>query len=157
MKKRDLISSLFFCIIGVIFFIGSFNYSIWERYGPGPGLFPLILGIIFSILSFSLFLTSLFRKERKEDELIESEPLNLFAINRTIIYLCTILCFYFLFDRLGFLLTILIFMLGTLILFGEKSIKFSFLISILTSLGIYFLFVRLLGVPLPGGILKNIL
>lgn len=37
MRIRDLVSSLFFFFLGVLFLIGSFNYSIWDRYGPGPG------------------------------------------------------------------------------------------------------------------------
>ena len=156
MKKRDLVSSLFFLVIGILFIIGSFSYSIWDRYGPGPGLFPLLLGIIFSILSFLLFIVSSLRKEHKEDELIETDSLNIFAIHKTIIYLCLLFGFYFLFNRLGFLLTIFFFMTGTLILFSKRSLKLSLSISVLTSLLTYFIFVRLLGVQLPEGILENV-
>lgn len=156
MKTRDLFSSLFFLFVAILFIIGSLSYLIWDRYGPGPGFFPLLLGSIFSILSFLLFLISSLRKENKEDKLMESDSLNFSVINKTMIYLGFLFCFYFLFDRLGFLLTILFFMIGILILFSKRSINFSLSISILTSLLTYFIFVRLLGVQLPGGILQNI-
>lgn len=157
MKKRDFYSSLFFLFIGILFLMGTFSYPIWDRYGPGPGFFPLLLGIIFSILSFLLLIVSSLRKEHKEDELMESDSLNILAINETIIYLCFLFCFYFLFDRLGFLLAIFFFMIGVLIFISKRSVKLSISISMLTSLLTYVIFVRLLGVQLPGGILQNVL
>ena len=156
MKRRDLLSSLFFLAVGGLFSIGSFNYSIWDQYGPGPGFFPLLLGILFTILSFLLLIVSSLMKEHKGDELVESDSLNFRIIRKTVIYLVFLFCFYFLFDQLGFLLTILFFMIGVLILFSRKSIKFSLSLSILTSILTYLIFVRLLGVQLPGGILQNL-
>ena len=157
MKKRDLYSSLFFLFVGILFLIGSFNYSIWDRYGPGPGFFPLLLGSIFSILSFFLFLLTSLRKEQKGNELEESDSMKFSVIHRTIIFLCLLLAFYFLFDRLGFLLTIFIFMTVTLISFSKRSMKLSFSVSVFTTLFTYFIFVKLLGVQLPCGVLKNLL
>jgi len=156
MKRRDLLSSLFFLAVGGLFSIGSFNYSIWDQYGPGPGFFPLLLGILFTILSFLLLIVSSLVKKHKGDELVESDSLNFRIIRKTVIYLVFLFCFYFLFDQLGFLLTILFFMMGVLILFSRKSIKFSLSLSILTSILTYLIFVRLLGVQLPGGILQNL-
>jgi putative tricarboxylic transport membrane protein len=156
MKKRDFLSSLFFLAVGLLFFIGAFSYSIWDRYGPGPGFFPLLLGILFSVLSFLLLIVSSLRKDHKSDELLHSDSLNFFAIHETVLYLCLLFVFYFLFDRFGFLLTIFFFMIGTLILFSKRSLKLCLSISVLTSLLTYFIFVRLLGVQLPGGILQNI-
>jgi putative tricarboxylic transport membrane protein len=156
MKKRDLLSSLFFLFVGVLFTLGSFRYSIWDHYGPGPGFFPLLLGVLFSILSFLLLIVNSLRKRHKEEELREDDSLIFFAIHETILYLCLLFVFYFLFDRFGFLLTIFFFMIGTLILFSKRSLKLCLSISVLTSLLTYFIFVRLLGVQLPGGILQNL-
>ena len=156
MKKRDRVSSLFFLVVGILFIIGSFDYAIWDRYGPGPGFFPLLLGIIFSFLSF-LLIVSIFMKEHPGEELVESDSLNFPIIHKTMIYLIFLFCFYFLFNRLGFLLTILFFMMGVLILFSRKSIKFSLSLSIFTSILTYLIFVRLLGVQLPGGILQKLI
>jgi putative tricarboxylic transport membrane protein len=156
MKRRDLVSSLFFLAVGGLFSIGSFNYSIWDQYGPGPGFFPLLLGIIFSILSLLLIVSRLMKKH-KGDEPVESDSLNFRIIRKTVIYLVFLFCFYFLLDRLGYLLTLFFFMMGVLILFGRNSIKFSLSLSALTSILTYLIFVRLLGVQLPGGILQNLL
>jgi len=157
MKRRDLVSSLFFLAVGVLFIVGSFSHSVWSRFGPGPGFFPFLLGIGFSILSLLLFIVSIFRKEQKEDELPESDSLNLSAIHKTIIYLCLLLGFLLLFDPLGFLLTIFLFMIGSSLLFSKRSLKLSLSVSVLTPILTYVIFVRLLGVQLPAGVLENVI
>ena len=155
MKKRDILSSLFFLIFGVLFIIGSLSYSIWDRYGPGPGFFPLVLGSLFSSLSLVLFLLRSIGSGGTEEVLKESDTLKPSEINRTLIYLVLIVCFYFLFDRLGSVLTIFIFMIIVLAVLNRRSLRLSLTISILSCLVTYVLFVRLLGVSLPGGVLQN--
>jgi len=65
--------------------------------------------------------------------------------------------FYLFFNRLGCMVTIFLFMVITLLLFGKRSISVSLSLSVLTAMMVYVIFVRLLGVPLPGGILQNLL
>ena len=157
MKKRDILSSLFFFIFGVLFIISSFSYSIWDRYGPGPGFFPLVLGSIFSILSLVFFLVRSIGSADTGEALTESDSLKPSEIYKTLIYLLLIVCFYFLFDRLGSLLTIFLFMIVVLAVLNRRSLRLSLTISLLSSLVTYVLFVRLLGVSLPGGILQNVI
>ena len=156
MKKRDLYSSLFFLGVGVLFVIGSLRFSVWDRYGPGPGFFPLVLGTMFSILSLLLLISKIVDK-KKEEGIAEGDSLRFAAIKKTALYLCLLVCFGFLFEYLGFLLTILFFMTGVLVSLSKRSIKLSLAISILTSVTTYVVFVKLLGVPLPGGILENLI
>jgi putative tricarboxylic transport membrane protein len=157
MKKRDILSSLFCLVIGVIFVIGSLSYSIWDRYGPGPGLFPLVLGLLFSILSLSLLLARGMGLDDKGEALTESDSLKPSEIYKTLIYLLLIVFFYFLFDRLGSVVTIFIFMAVVLAVLNKRSLRLSLAISFLSSLVVYVFFVRLLGVSLPGGILQNVI
>jgi hypothetical protein len=156
MKRRDLYSSLFFLGVGVLFVIGSLRFSVWDRYGPGPGFFPLLLGIVFSVLSLLLFITKIVGKET-EAALALGDSLQFAAVKKTALYLCLLVCFGFLFEYLGFLLTILFFMTGVLVSLSKRSIKLSLAISILTSVTTYLVFVKLLGVPLPGGFLENLI
>jgi hypothetical protein len=58
---------------------------------------------------------------------------------------------------LGFLLTLFFFMTGVLYLFGKRSIRSSLSISVLTTLFSYLIFARLLSVPLPAGILRDVI
>ena len=151
MKKEDLYSSLFFFLFGGAFIIGSLSYPTRDRYGPGPGFFPLLLGVLFSALSLLLFVGSVARKEEDKKEGGSQLP-----ILRPVLYLCVLFGFYFLFEQLGFILTLFFFMTGVLFLFGRRSIRFSLSISVLATFFAYIIFVKLLSVPLPPGILKDV-
>lgn len=157
MRKRDIISSLIFLGVGITFSIGSFRYPVWDRFGPGPGFFPLLLGALFSTLSLGLLVVSCLRIGGPGDMLTRADSLRASAISRTLIYLPLVGCFYFSFDRLGSIVTIFIFLITVLTLLNGRSLRVSLTISFLSALMTYVLFVRLLGVPLPGGILQNLI
>ncbi|MDR2899781.1 MAG: tripartite tricarboxylate transporter TctB family protein [Clostridiales bacterium] len=42
--------------LAVFFIINSIGMTVFDKYSPGPGLFPLLLGIILALLSTSLVL-----------------------------------------------------------------------------------------------------
>jgi len=156
MCKRDLYSSLFFFSISLFFIAGSFRYPIWDKYGPGPGLFPLVLGVIFSVLSLILFFERLTNHlNRKGTGLVEPDLPSFSDINRVLFCLCFFFFFYFSLNILGYLITVFLFMAFALKLLGKEPLKLSFSISILTSLFVYFLFVNLLGIRLPIGIIQD--
>ena len=158
MRRRDLVSGLFFLLTGLTFIVGSFYYVTWDRYGPGPGFFPLVLGVLFSVLCLVLVLVNV-RDNNKDGvrELTASDTLALSSIGKTIAYMVLLFGFYLFFNRLGCMVTIFLFMVITLLLFGKRSISVSLSLSVLTAMMVYVIFVRLLGVPLPGGILQNLL
>lgn len=154
MRVRDIYSSLFFFSFGIIFIVSSTTYAIWDQFGPGPGFLPFLLGIILSCLSLLLFLSKLVGNKRKEASVLtESHSLRFHIVKRVFIFLCFIFIFYFVFNWLGCFLAIFGFMLGVLRFLGKKSLRLSVSISFATSLLSYMLFVKLLGVPLPLGIL----
>jgi len=158
MRRRDLVSGLFFLLTGLTFIVGSFYYVTWDRYGPGPGFFPLVLGVLFSVLCLVLVVVNV-RDNNKDGvrELTASDTLALSSIGKTIAYMVLLFGFYLFFNRLGCMVTIFLFMVITLLLFGKRSISVSLSLSVLTAMMVYVIFVRLLGVPLPGGILQNLL
>jgi putative tricarboxylic transport membrane protein len=157
MRRRDLVSGLFFLLTGLTFIVGSFRYVTWDRYGPGPGFFPLALGVLFSALCLVLVVANVRNKKDKVLELAASDTLALSSIGKTIAYMVLLFGFYLFFNRLGCMVTIFLFMVITLLLFGKRSISVSLSLSALTAMMVYVIFVRLLGVPLPGGILQNLL
>lgn len=157
MRKRDICSSLFLFLLSAVYTARSFGYSIWDRYGPGPGFFPILLGLVLCALSVILFLARVVKRTKPSEDLTEAESLRLSDINKSLIYLLAIICFYFLFDRLGSLPTIFLFMMVVLYLMNHRPLKLSLSVSILTTALGYVLFVRMLGVPLPGGIIKNVI
>ena len=156
MHKRDFCSSLFFLGIAVLVIIGSFQYSIRDKYGPGAGLFPLFLGVIFLGLSLVLLLNSIpiYSKSRAPDP-TQPKPATFSDIGKVGTYLGSVLAFYILLDPLGYFLTIFLFMAFVLKFLANKSLKFSISISTLTALFVFLVFVNLLGVTMPEGLLKS--
>jgi Tripartite tricarboxylate transporter TctB family len=50
LKNKDLLAGLMFITIGIIFFVGAYNYSIGTAARMGPGYFPRILGGMLTVL-----------------------------------------------------------------------------------------------------------
>jgi Tripartite tricarboxylate transporter TctB family len=46
LKNKDLLAGLMFVAIGLVFFVGSYNYQMGTAARMGPGYFPRILGAI---------------------------------------------------------------------------------------------------------------
>ena len=156
MHKRDIISSLFFLAISILFIIGSLNHSFWNVYGPGPAFFPLLLSLLFLLLSLILFLSKALKPIRERIDGSDEAVAPSFADIRVVLsYLCFILLFFVLFDFLGYMISIFLFMAAALRFLGKKSKMISVAVPMLTSLFIFFVFVNLLGVTLPEGILSD--
>ena len=58
-SERDFWSGLMFVVVGVVFAVGSRNYSLGSSARPGPGYFPLMLSVIMAILGAVVLFKSL--------------------------------------------------------------------------------------------------
>lgn len=58
-SQRDFASGIMFLTVGIAFAIGATTYSFGNSARPGPGYFPLLLGIILCILGAIVLFTSL--------------------------------------------------------------------------------------------------
>ena len=53
-SQKDYFSGLMFLVVGLAFAIGASNYTIGTGARMGPGYFPLILGVLMSILGAAI-------------------------------------------------------------------------------------------------------
>jgi putative tricarboxylic transport membrane protein len=116
----------------------------------GTGMFPLILGILLMILSSAFVLKIFFQgqeeKVKKETPIESSEsPIQL------ILFLGTMVLATLFFIPLGYPLTSFLLMLALLRILGIKRWGLSILISVVTAVGSYFVFVQWLSIPMPKG------
>jgi hypothetical protein len=123
--------------------IGTFRIA-------GTGMFPLILGILLMFLSGVFILKIFFQGQKaqvKKEAPIESSesPIQL------ILFLGTMVLATLFFNRLGYPLVSFLLMLGLLRILGMKRWGLNILISVVTAVGSYFLFVRWLDIPMPKG------
>ena len=115
-KNPDLISGIFWGILGLLFSIWSFTYQLWSLNQPGPGLFPLLLGLLLIFLSFLLLLGQVKKHLlNKEKTLPFSMPGGWKKVAYTVLIL---LLATFLFETIGYLLTF--FLLIIFLMLREK-------------------------------------
>lgn len=122
--------------------IGTFRMA-------GTGMFPLCLGILLMILSGMFVLKIFIQREeqvKKEASIESSEsPLQLILFFGTMV-LATLF-----FNQLGYPLVAFLLILGLLRILGMKRWGQNILISLVTAVGSYFLFVKWLHIPMPKG------
>ncbi len=151
MQYRDFISGIFWLIMGIILAVWSGEYKIGNLTEPGPGFFPLLLGVLLILASLTLlFLT---KKSRS------AAPITVPAfagdgwkkVLYTVLVLVATAIF---FEKIGYLLSffilIILLMRGAA---GRQSWKVTLLVAFFSVLGVYLIFVPLLGQRQPRGLL----
>ena len=68
-SQKDFYSGLMFMAVGTGFAIGATNYTIGQASRMGPGYFPLILGVILTILGATVSLQSFASKAPDGDKI----------------------------------------------------------------------------------------
>lgn len=58
-RKKDFISGLMFATVGAAFAIGAFNYTVGSAARMGPGYFPLMVGVLLTVLGSAVALSAL--------------------------------------------------------------------------------------------------
>ena len=150
MKKDESIGGIVILLFGAVTTLLSLKMPIGTFRMGGTGLFPLCLGIILMILSGAYILKIFFQgKEgqvKKEASIESSEsPIQL------ILFLGTMALATLFFNQLGYPLISFLLMLGLLRILGIKRWGLNILISAVTAVGSYFLFVKWLDIPMPKG------
>jgi len=150
-KNPDFMSGIFWGILGFLFSIWSVNYPLWSLNQPGPGLFPLILGL--HLIFFSLLL--LLRQVKKFiPNKQKSPPFSIPRGWKKVAYTFLILLLAtFLFERIGYLLTFFLLMISLMLKEKLQGWRVILLVALFSALGVYFVFVLLLKQDLPQGFL----
>ena len=99
-SQRDFFSGLMFLVVGVVFAVGSTNYSMGTSARPGAGYFPLILSVIMAILGAVVLFKSLTIETEGGD------PVGAFAWRPLIVIVASIAVFGVALPRLGMFATI---------------------------------------------------
>lgn len=142
-SQRDFAAGLMFLIIGIAFAIGATNYTYGESARPGPGYFPLLLGVIMSLLGAIVLFKAL---------TIESDggdPIGAIAWKPLLLIVGAVALFGLLLPRLGMVITIPA-LVAVSSLAGDE---FHWLDAVINSVALtifsYLVFVLGLGLTIP--------
>lgn len=150
MKKDEIFSVIVLFFFGAVTTILSLKMDIGTFRNAGTGMFPLFLGVLLMILS-SLFLLNILFQNKKAP--VKGEPIVEIpgSTKQMIFFLGTMVLATLFFNKLGYPLISFLLMLGLLRILGIKRWALNLLISFVTAVGSYFLFVQWLNIPMPKG------
>lgn len=57
---KNILSGVFFLVIGAVFMIGSMTYDLGSVSQPGPGFFPLLVSTCVAIIGVLIIIWSIF-------------------------------------------------------------------------------------------------
>ena len=139
------LGAILFSLLGVFYLFCGRQLAIKGQFGPGPGFFPLTLGIALIVLSCAWWVTNRFKG-------MDFSWRQLIPSTKPVLMLAGCIGFSFFIDILG--TVIALFALTWTIWFFEKiSWWLNLILSLSISLGLYLIFKVGLGVALPEGLL----
>jgi putative tricarboxylic transport membrane protein len=116
----------------------------------GPKAFPILLGIVLIAAAILLFIETL-KADRGTGEKAPRESMrHLWLIGGVTLWTAL---YFGLFDRVGYLLATVLYLLPMMAVFNRGKWVANVLTSVLWAVGSYVLFVKILGVSLPAGLL----
>lgn len=149
MRRSDAISGIALLALALAMLFEASKLPFGRLSSPRPGFFPLILAVILAV--FSLILLRQAVKEREERD----GPFTTGPGTWKKIGLATgaLLAFALLFESLGYILSVFLFMAFLLRAVEGQKWWLVFVVALPASLLSYLLFGMLLKTPLPAGIL----
>jgi putative tricarboxylic transport membrane protein len=142
--------------LGVSVSLSSYRLKLGSLSEPGPGLMPFLLGILLSIFSLSLLLRSLKKHPTGSKDSRGESPWAGVDFKKVVLIFMALVCYAFLLESIGFVLvTFLLLLLLFKIVEPRKWVP-ALVASTLIAAVAYLLFVTILGVDLPSGVLGRI-
>lgn len=142
----ETVFSAFLCIVSAFIFYSStqFNMAFIGNSGLGPDFFPKVIAVILFILSAMLFVGSIKNKDKK----------NIYNPNMkyTFMVIFAFAVYIFLIDRIGYLVSTVIFAFVVITILKSKSKILNIIFAIAFPIALYLLFTYAFKVSLPTGL-----
>ena len=141
------------CFVALSAFVvwESWDLEYYTNLGPGPGFFPLWLGVVMGALSLVWLVLVFMGKGGPEDAAILPDRGGIVRILSTLAALAALAGFM---NLLGFQLTMFLFLVFLLRGLGRQALWVTLVVALLGSVGVYHLFGAYLDVPLPAATVK---
>lgn len=140
-------SSIFFLIVSAMVFIGSIQLGLGTTRQPGPGFMTFGASGLLGILSLIRFLKTLVKKRQSGEVLFRNT-----LWWRVVLSGMAILAYALVMPTLGYLITTFLLMLFLYFMIHEQRWYWVIISSLLSSLGSYYLFSKLLNCQFPNGL-----
>ncbi|WP_041077135.1 tripartite tricarboxylate transporter TctB family protein [Thermotoga caldifontis] len=143
-KRSDVLSGAIVSLVGLIFLLSTIGMR-KPRIGLGSAGFPRLVTVCLIICGVLLIVRALLsKKERAARSRIDSS----FVFSLVGLTVSFVLYVY-LFKKLGFILTTGPLLFFAMYVFGSKKILLNAVLSVVTSIAIYYVFTIIFKIPLP--------
>jgi putative tricarboxylic transport membrane protein len=150
MKRAWQIACIAFLALSIFMIVLSFEYPYRDKLGPGPGFFPVWLGLITGALSLALFFQTTWGKSATDAA--DGHLPNRQGFVRIIVIMVALVACLVLLDPLGFRISLFLFLLFLPFGLGMRNWWVILIFAAAGSFGIFHVFYYWLKVPLPMGV-----
>ena len=150
MKNRDLVSSIIGIALGGLFVAGALQQGLMRRGVPGAGFLPFFSGIALIFTSLFVFFPALRKRKTAENAAFFPER---DSFRKLLLALVALGAFGAVLEYAGFVLTTFLFMLFVTRIMRPNEWRLAAVLALITAVASYLLFVVLLEVQLPKGLL----
>jgi putative tricarboxylic transport membrane protein len=148
MRRYDFLSGLFLLLLSVGTCVMAYRLGFGDVHNPGPGLIPFGVAALLFLMSMGLSLGSVFKIRNRYQERGVFQGIDW---RRVVLVLCALLGFGIAFNFLGFPICTFLLMIFLLAAVGRQKWWFTVIISFLTVLCAYLIFIVWLECPFPKG------
>jgi len=148
-KRPYQVTSIVVMCMATFLAKGSLDLRYYTPLGPGPGFFPLWLSVLLAVLAIAMFWQATFRAPDAMPPDFFADRKGYLRIGVVVVALIGVIAFM---EMIGFCLVMLGFYLLLLSALGRQNVVVTGLVAIAGSVGVYYVFVHWLGVPLPVGL-----
>ena len=153
MRSRDLQSGFFCLALGIVFAVASLHQGLMRKGVPGPGFLPFLTAVLFIALSLMVFIPAFLsgkaQEKTSEEKKFFPEP---DSLKKVLLGLTALFAYGLILSYAGYLITTFVFMVFILRLVEPVPWKTVIGTGLATAVISYLLFVVLLEVQLPGGL-----
>jgi putative tricarboxylic transport membrane protein len=136
---------IIFLALGFVYTIYAFGYAMGSIKKPGPGVFPVIIGVIWILSSLVVTVRTVFSEKSPKSASGFLPPIPVVSLIAVFAFYC------FFLPVLGYLAATFVLLVACLYIFGLKRIWPMLLFAVASSALSYLVFSHL-EVPLPNGI-----
>jgi len=149
MKRGWHAAAVALLVTFAFFIFESWQLSLRDTLGPGPGFFPFWLGVLGAVLAvFLLTQLHLNRVDLGTEALVFDRA----GVRNAVLVLVGLIVATALLDVIGFRLSMLLLIPYLLLVLGVRNWVTVGICAVAGSFGVYYVFFDLLKVPLPAGI-----
>ena len=148
---QEIVLSMVFQFATVFYLVNAFKMPFGKLVEPGPGFFPVILGLIAVSINTYLLVNAVLKYIRERQPRTREEKDNNPETWRFLAYLGMFIVLMLILETAGALLSIFLLVFGLTKISGVRGWTMPIFIGSATSILIIVVFDLLLGTPLPKG------